>query len=354
MTSNTPSAAASFSRIMADAEAVSEYVVRIRRELHLIPELMWTESQTSAVVQRELTDLGIAFQEISAPGVVATIGSGAGPVVALRADMDALPLTEESDIPPERRSRTPGKMHACGHDGHTAMLLGAARVLKAMVLEGRLGGTVRLVFQPAEEGGAGARKMLEAGLGAMRPPIDSTFALHNWPYPETPSGSVGTRAGTIMAGSGSFELTLRGAGGHAAVPHKNVDAVVCGSATVMALQTIVSRLTDPLRSAVLSVTVFRAGGAASNVMGDAAVLAGTFRALDKDVFEWLHGRIEHVTTATAHAHGCTADVNFAPAMDGITREVSRSVFSFSPPFVLSTSPAPIPLPRPHPVPGPLV
>ena len=163
--------------------------------------------------------------------------------------------------------------------------------------------------------------MLEAGLGAMTPPIESTFALHNWPYPETPSGSVGTRAGTIMAGSGSFEITLTGAGGHAAVPHKNIDVVVCGSATVMALQTIVSRLTDPLKSAVLSTTVFRAGGAASNVMGDVAVLAGTFRALDKDIFEWLHGRIEHVTNATANAHGCAADVNFAPAMDGITREV---------------------------------
>lgn len=319
MGSNTPSAPDVLSQVVANAEAVSDYVVRIRRELHLIPELMWTESRTSAVVKRELTNMGIAHEEIAAPGVVATIGSGAGPVVALRADMDALPLTEEADIPNERRSQTPGKMHACGHDGHTAMLLGAARVLKAM--EGDLKGTVRLVFQPAEEGGAGARRMLEAGLSAMRPPIGSSFALHNWPYPETPSGTVGTRSGTIMAGSGSFEITLTGAGGHAAVPHKNIDVVVCGSATVMALQTIVSRLTDPLKSAVLSTTVFRAGGAASNVMGDTALLAGTFRALDKDIFDWLHGRIEHVTEATAKAHGCTADVNFAPMMDGVTREV---------------------------------
>jgi len=317
--SSASSSEALLRRVLANSEAVSDYVVRIRRELHLIPELMWSEHQTSAVVKRELTNMGITFEEVSSPGIVASIGSGGAPVVGLRADMDALPLTEEADIPLERRSQTPGKMHACGHDGHTAMLLGAARVLKGM--EAELPGTVRLVFQPAEEGGAGARRMLDAGLGAMAPPLQSMFALHNWPYPETPSGTVGTRAGTILAGSGSFEITLTGAGGHAAVPHKNIDAVVCGSAVVMALQTVVSRLTDPLKSAVLSVTIFRAGGEASNVMGDAALLGGTFRALDKDVFEWLHGRIQHVTTATALAHGCTAHVNFAPiSADGVTRE----------------------------------
>jgi len=317
-TTPPPPSAAFLAQVLADAEAVSEYVVRIRRELHLTPELMWTETQTAALVKRELTLMGVSFQDVAAPGIVATIGSGAAPVVALRADMDALPLTETADIPDALRSQVPGKMHACGHDGHTAMLLGAARVLKAR--EHDLAGTVRLVFQPAEEGGAGARRMLDAGLAAAQPPIGSAFALHNWPYPETPSGTVGTRAGTIMAGSGSYEITLTGAGGHAAVPHKNIDAVVCGSAVVMALQTVVSRLTDPLQSVVLSTTVFRAGGAASNVMGDTAVLAGTFRALDPDVFEWLHGRIEHVTTATAEAHGCAAHVNFAPAMDGVTRE----------------------------------
>ena len=145
----TATAADSLRRVMANSEAVSDYVVRIRRELHLVPELMWTESKTSAVVKRELTNMGVTFQEISSPGVVATIGTGASPVVGLRADMDALPLTEESDIPPERRSRIPGKMHACGHDGHTAMLLGAARVLRAWEAEGSLRGTVRLVFQPA-------------------------------------------------------------------------------------------------------------------------------------------------------------------------------------------------------------
>jgi IAA-amino acid hydrolase len=304
--------------VLANAEDVADYVVRLRRELHLQPELMWTEHKTSAVVKRELTAMGVSFEEISAPGVVATIGSGSAPVVALRADMDALPVTEESDIPLERRSQIPGKMHACGHDGHTAMLLGAAKVLKSV--EPELRGTVRLVFQPAEEGGAGARRMLEDGLRRATPPIESSFALHNWPYPETPSGTVGIRDGTIMAGSGSFEITFTGAGGHAAVPHKNVDVVVCGAAAVMATQTIVSRLTDPLDSALVSTTIFKAGGEASNVMGDRAVLAGTFRALDPRTFEWLHGRIEHVAAATGAAHGCDVNVDFFPVSNGVRRE----------------------------------
>ena len=306
-------------KVLADSEDVADYVVRVRRELHLQPELMWTETKTSAVVKRELRAMGVSFEEVSAPGVVATIGSGSAPVVALRADMDALPVTEESDIPVERRSQVPGKMHACGHDGHTAMLLGAAKVLKSV--EGSLRGTVRLVFQPAEEGGAGGRKMLEDGLRTMRPAIESSFALHNWPYPETPSGVVGTRPGTIMAGSGAFEITLTGAGGHAAVPHKNIDVVVCGSAVVMAMQTIVSRLTDPLDSALITVTVFDAGGDAENVMVDTARLMGQFHAVDKRTLEWIHGAIVKETVGIAAAHGCDADVTFTPVLpDGNVRE----------------------------------
>ena len=306
-------------KVLADSEDVADYVVRVRRELHLQPELMWTETKTSAVVKRELRAMGVSFDEVSAPGVVATIGSGSSPVVALRADMDALPVTEESDIPVERRSQVPGKMHACGHDGHTAMLLGAAKVLKSV--EGSLRGTVRLVFQPAEEGGAGGRKMLEDGLRTMRPAIESSFALHNWPYPETPSGGVGTRPGTIMAGSGAFEITLTGAGGHAAVPHKNIDVVVCGSAVVMAMQTIVSRLTDPLDSALITVTVFDAGGDVENVMVDTARLMGQFHAVHKRTLEWILGAIVEEATGIAAAHGCDADVTFTPVLpDGNVRE----------------------------------
>ena len=163
--------------------------------------------------------------------------------------------------------------------------------------------------------------MLEDGLRTMRPAIESSFALHNWPYPETPSGVVGTRPGTIMAGSGAFEITLTGAGGHAAVPHKNIDVVVCGSAVVMAMQTIVSRLTDPLDSALITVTVFDAGGDAENVMVDTARLMGQFHAVDKRTLEWIHGAIVKETVGTAAAHGCDADVTFTPVLpDGNVRE----------------------------------
>jgi IAA-amino acid hydrolase len=308
-------------KVLADSEDVADYVVRVRRELHLQPELMWTETKTSAVVKRELRAMGVSFEEVSAPGVVATIGNGRSPAVLLRADMDALPLLEETDdafFPDALKSAKPGLMHACGHDGHVAMLLGAAKLLKRH--ESSLNGTVYLAFQPAEEGGAGARRMLEDGLASIEPPFETAFALHNWPYPETPSGTVGTRAGTIMAGSGSYEIAVEGAGGHAAVPHKNVDVVVCGAAVVTALQTIVSRRVDPLDSVVVSTTVFRAGGAASNVMADAATLAGTFRALDKNTFEWLHGAIEETARHAAGTHGCAVAVDFAPAKDGVTRE----------------------------------
>ena len=307
--------------IASAAARDADYVVAIRRELHRNPELMWEEFGTSALVKRELQSMGIEHRDVASPGVVGFIGTGRSPAVLLRADMDALPVLEESDasfFPDALKSRNKGIMHACGHDGHVAMLLGAAKLLKRH--ESSLNGTVYLAFQPAEEGGAGARRMLEDGLASIEPPFETAFALHNWPYPETPSGTVGTRAGTIMAGSGSYEIAVEGAGGHAAVPHKNVDVVVCGAAVVTALQTIVSRRVDPLDSVVVSTTVFRAGGAASNVMADAATLAGTFRALDKNTFEWLHGAVEETARRAAGTHGCAVAVDFAPAVDGVTRE----------------------------------
>ena len=204
------------SSILATARGVSEYVVRVRRELHRAPELMWTERNTSALIKRELAAMGVAHSDLAPPGVVATIGTGAPPSSSSRADMDALPLTEEADIPEHLRSEIDGKMHACGHDGHVAMLLGAARVLKASEPD-LPPGTILLAFQPDEEGGAGAKRMLEAGLAAIDPPVDTAFALHNWPYPETPSGVVGTRAvQSTMAGSGSFGDWGDGRRGHAA------------------------------------------------------------------------------------------------------------------------------------------
>ena len=232
--------------IASAAARDADYVVAIRRELHRNPELMWEEFGTSALVKRELESMGIEHRDVASPGVVGFIGTGRSPAVLLRADMDALPVLEESDasfFPDALKSRNKGIMHACGHDGHVAMLLGAAKLLKRH--ESSLNGTVYLAFQPAEEGGAGARKMMENGLVAMTPRVDAAFALHNWPYPETPSGTVGTRAGTIMAGSAAFEITLTEA--------SSENAVVCAAGVVEALQTVIARRVDPRQPALVTV-----------------------------------------------------------------------------------------------------
>jgi IAA-amino acid hydrolase len=233
--------------IASDAALESDYVVAIRRELHRAPELMWEEFGTSALVKRELDSMGIEHTDVASPGVVGVIGTGGSPAVLLRADMDALPVLEESDasfFPDALKSRNEGIMHACGHDGHVAMLLGAAKLLKRR--ESLLNGTVYLAFQPAEEGGAGARRMLENGLVKMTPLIDAAFALHNWPYPETPSGTVGTRAGTIMAGSAAFEIVIASSASAA-------NAVACAAGVVEALQTVSSRRVDPLQPALVTI-----------------------------------------------------------------------------------------------------
>ncbi|CEF97541.1 Peptidase M20, dimerisation domain [Ostreococcus tauri] len=308
--------------VLDRARNVKSYVQRVRRHIHQRPELMWEEEHTMSFIERELDALGITHERITATGVVATLGAGRRSV-GLRADADALPLTEDTGL--AYASKTEGKMHACGHDGHVAMLLGAARVLKEVHDEdpGAFPGTVRFIFQPAEEGGAGAKEMLKPrdgsrGMVDFDPPIQSVFGLHNWPYPEMPSGTAGTRGGTIMAGAGEFVIDIAGRGGHAAVPHKNVDVIVAGSAIVTALQTLVSRLTDPLDSVVVSVTVFNAG-TASNIMADKATLRGTLRALNPKTFALMQQKVVDMAAATAVAHGCEASTSFEPEQYGKKR-----------------------------------
>src|SRR5438874_4495470 len=205
-------------RSLVDAAAAArEWIVAIRRELHQFPELGYQEVRTSELIRRKLDELGIPYRHpVAETGVVATLGSGDGPCVALRADMDALPITEEADV--GFRSRNEGRMHACGHDCHTAMLLGAARVLKQR--EGEIRGTVKLLFQPAEEGGAGGLRMCEEGVLAD-PPVQRIFGLHIWPF--LPTGSIGSRPGTFLAAAGQLAIEIIGKGGHAAMPHLAVD-----------------------------------------------------------------------------------------------------------------------------------
>jgi hippurate hydrolase len=272
-----------------------------RHHLHAHPELSRQESATAAYVCRELEKLGVEFTPgIGGHGVVATISRGASNrAVGLRADMDALPITEATGAP--YASKHPGVMHACGHDGHTASLLGAARLLSE---DKDWSGTVRLVFQPAEEGFGGAQAMLEDGL-LQRFPMERIFGYHNWPGLQT--GTVMLHDGAIMAAAMNFSILLRGQAGHAAMPHLTADPVQGAAHIIIALNAIVARNIDPLAAAVISTCRLRAGEA-NNQIPDSASIGGTIRAHEAPVMEQLTARMREVAEFTAKSLGLTAEV----------------------------------------------
>jgi IAA-amino acid hydrolase len=288
--------------------------------------------KTSAVVRRRLDELGIAYTyPVAKTGIVATIGTvpfssaepstgrharvdrfgldsrqGASPCVALRADMDALPIHEE--VTCAFSSETPGQMHACGHDAHTAMLLSAGAMLKAR--EAELRGTVKLIFQPAEEGGAGGLTMVRAGVLDAAPKVERIFALHVWPA--LPSGVISTRSGTIMAAAGFYRAAMVGKGGHAAFPHTLVDPFMCAASALSAIQTIVSRNLGPLEAGVVSNTFMR-GGTAYNVIPDAVELGGTMRSLSRAGYRYLDVRPRaHHPSASHEPTPCTKTTRQPP------------------------------------------
>ena len=281
-------------------------LVALRRDLHAHPEVGYEEVRTSGIVRDALRDAGVRHEGglAGGTGVLASI-PGSGPrAVALRADMDALPIVERSDRP--WKSRIDGRMHACGHDGHTAILVGAARVLAALAARAPLPRPVTLVFQPAEEGGAGGQRMVQDGAldgSRLGPAVEEAFALHGWP--ELPLGTVATRAGAIMAASDRFEVHVEGRGAHAAWPHRSADPVVCAAAIVTALQSVVARNVDPLDAAVVSVTAIE-GGAAFNVIPERVSLRGTYRSLSESTRSLIERRISEVAAGVAAAHGCSA------------------------------------------------
>ncbi|HTE19415.1 MAG TPA: amidohydrolase, partial [Armatimonadota bacterium] len=281
--------------LLDEARSVHDWMVEIRRELHQHPELGYQEVWTSEFVRRKLEELGIPFRyPVAETGIIATLGTGDSPCVALRADMDALPIHEEADVP--FRSQSPGRMHACGHDCHTAMLLGAARLLRQRELQG----TVKLFFQPAEEGGGGGRRMCEEG-ALSEPRVERVFGLHVWPL--LPTGNIGSRAGTFMAATSPLEITVTGKGGHAAMPHLVHDPVVTAAKIVCELQTIISREVDPLQSGVVSVTTIN-GGEAFNVIPPSVRLTGTMRSLTVSGVEFLKERVREIATHVAAANRC--------------------------------------------------
>lgn len=289
------------SRLLAAARDIEPWIVDIRRRLHQCPELLYDLHETTAIVQEELNQLGISFEAgIAETGVLATIGSDSSRCVMLRADMDALPIEEQADI--DFRSENNGRMHACGHDCHTAMLLGAARLLKER--EGELPGTVKLCFQPAEEGGAGGKRMCESGV-MENPPVEKVFGLHVWPM--IPSGQLTGRPGPFLAATNSFRIKIQGKGGHAAMPHLSIDPLATSAKIVTALQTLVSRELDPLEAGVVSITAVN-GGSTYNVIPSEVVIKGTIRSLTTAGKELLKARLEEMVGALATADRCQAEV----------------------------------------------
>ncbi|MFO7801599.1 MAG: M20 family metallopeptidase [Desulfovermiculus sp.] len=299
--------------IKAKCTALAPELVRFRRDLHQIPEAGLAEHKTAAYVAKHLHNLGLEVHTgIAGTGIKAVLRTGRpGPTLLYRADMDALPVEEQTQLP--WSSRHTGMMHACGHDGHMAMALGAATLLSSCT--DRLHGNMVFLFQPAEEGPGGAQPMLHAG-ALEDPPVDQAFAFHLWP--DLDLGCIGIRSGPLMAAMNRFQITILGQGGHAAIPHKCVDALDVGVQVVNALQRLVSRKISPLHPAVLTVGSFQAGST-FNVIPDRAHLAGTTRSFDREVWEAWPGRIEQIVSGVCTSMGAEYKLEvtsgFAPLMN---------------------------------------
>ncbi|ACM37790.1 MULTISPECIES: M20 aminoacylase family protein [Rhizobium/Agrobacterium group] len=291
--------------ILNRASALQEEVAGWRRHLHQTPELLFDVHQTAAFVTQKLKEFGCDVVEtgIGRTGVVGIIkgNRGEGTTIGMRADMDALPITEITGAP--WASTVPGKMHACGHDGHTAMLLGAA---KHLAETRNFAGSVAVIFQPAEEGGGGGLAMVQDGM-MEKFGISQVFGMHN--APGVPLGDFAIRKGSLMAASDTFEIVIKGKGSHAAQPHMSVDPVLVSAHVIIALQSIVSRGVDPLESLVISVTTTH-GGDAYNVIPMDVTLTGTVRTLLPQIRDFAEKRVQEVASATAMAHGAIAEVHY--------------------------------------------
>lgn len=290
--------------IQRESSAIADWMWNLRTAIHQYPELGYEEERTSDLVASTLEGLGIKFERgLAGTGVVGLIeGSAPGPVVALRADMDALPVTEKTGA--AYASKRPGLMHACGHDGHTAMLLGAAAVLNRM--KSSLQGSVKLIFQPGEEAGGAAERMVSEGV-LTDPDVQMIYGVHLWPTIE--SGKVAVPAGMCMASSTAVHINIKGRGGHCGMPHKSVDALTVATQIVNMMQIIVSRLVDPLEPAVVNIGVLRSGER-RNVVADEAEIAASIRAFSNATRDAIEQRIERIVSAVAQVFDAQHSIQF--------------------------------------------
>ena len=293
-------------------------LVRVRRDLHQHPELRFEERRTAGIAARTLRAIGYDVSEgVAGTGVVGVLKGGQpGRTLLMRADMDALPIQETSDVP--YASQVAGVMHACGHDGHVAIGLGAARRLKAASAE--LAGTVKYVFQPAEEGGCGAEQMIARGV-LESPRVDAAFGMHLWN--DLPTGTIAVAPGAVMAAVDEFSVTVRGTGGHAAAPHQAVDPIVCAAHVVTALQALTSRGVDPFAPLVVSVTQVHAGQA-FNIIPETATLHGTVRTMGDPLWSAVPAKFTALVAGVAAGFGCTAEVDYQRQSPPLINDAARS------------------------------
>ncbi|MCW6037803.1 amidohydrolase [Spirulina subsalsa FACHB-351] len=312
------------SRTRSAIRDLQPQLVQWRRRFHRLPELGFQEKITSAFISACLSQWGIEHQTgIAQTGIVALIsGEQPGPVLGIRADMDALPIQELNEV--SYRSQHDGIMHACGHDGHTAIALGTAYYLSQH--RDAFRGTVKIIFQPAEEGPGGAKPMIEAGV-LKNPDVDAIIGLHLWN--NLSMGQLGVRSGPLMAATECFRCTISGKGGHGAMPHQTVDSILVTAQVINALQTIVARNVDPIQSAVVTVGKVQ-GGTALNVIADSAEFSGTVRYFNPDLADFFSRRIEEIVAGVCHSHGATYDLDYwrlyPPVVnDGGIADLVRSV-----------------------------
>ncbi|OAB46697.1 amidohydrolase [Paenibacillus glacialis] len=319
---------------VASEQALSQHLIEVRRNLHQEPELSNEEYKTTAKIREWLTEANIRILDVPlATGLIAEIGSGEGPIVAIRCDIDALPIKEQTNLP--FASEIDGKMHACGHDFHTAAILGAAYLLKAR--EAELTGTVRVLFQPAEETGHGATSVLASG-GLND--VSAIFGLHN--NPDLPVGTFGTRTGALTAGVDRFEITIRGIGAHAAYPENGVDSIVTAAQIILSLQTIASRITSATEPVIVSVTRI-CGGNTWNVLPEAVELEGTVRTYNEEIRHLIPEKIKQIINGIAAAAGAEAELHWYPGPpatvnDGNWADFTKEIAALADYKVLDLSP----------------